>query len=384
MIGKDRALPTTTPIRGPTTGAKPVVAAIPEDVGPLDAAAREVAKVTTALEDPLVAEDWVARRELGERLALAQSTLENARSTAVEAAACRWVLLEEGGGCELPAGRGSAALSAAADLAYTSTLAGSQRDAQPLRPDVTGGQGAARVADGHDRGRIRARPGVVGIRSRGGHVQGVPGANRVCTPPDSRGNTGFRAPSDPQLQPAWDAFAAQLDRAKRRRVNLDDVIAALRSPPIGMKAGPVTVFVTAGLLARADDVALYEHGTFKPLLTADVSERMVRNPGHFDLKCFANTTGARRKVIEALATRLGVEPLRARRRVANVVAVVSHLVARVRRLDNFTRRTGSLAGTTAGVRDLLLEATEPDDLLFRDLPSILDCPEVAPDARTYP
>ncbi|MCY3952197.1 MAG: hypothetical protein OXG69_06585 [bacterium] len=383
VVGQDRALPTTTPIGGPTTGAKPVVAAIPDDVGPLDAAAREVAKVTTALEDPSVAEDWVARRELGERLALAQATLESARSTALGAAACRWVLLEEGDGCELPAGRGSAALSAAADLAYTST--------PPIRNEMLNrsaltSQGAkarrelltAMIEHGSERD--------LGLSGFGPEVAMYRAflARTGLHAPDSRGDMGFRAPSDPQLRPAWDVFAAQLDRAKRRRVNLDDVISALRSPPIGMKAGPVAVFVTAGLLARADDVALYEHGTFKPLLTADVSERMVRNPGHFDLKCFANTTGARRKVIETLATRLGVEPLRARRRVANVVAVVSHLVARVRHLDNYTRRTGSLAGSTAGVRDLLLEATEPDDLLFGALPSVLDCPEVAPDARTYP
>jgi len=383
VVGKDRGLPTTTPSGSPTSGAKPVVAAIPDDVGPLDAAAREVANVTAALEDPSVAEDWVARRELGERLALAQSTLESVRSTALGATACRWVLLDEGGDSELPAGRGSAALSAAADLAYTST--------PPVRNEMLNrsaltSQGAkarrelltAMIEHGSDRdlGLSGFGPEVAMYRAflarTGLHV------------PDSRGDMGFCAPSDPQLRPAWDAFAAQLDRAKRRRVNLDDVVAALRSPPIGMKAGPVAVFVTAGLLARADDVALYEHGTFKPLLTAEVSERMVRNPGHFDLKCFANTTGARRQVIERLATRLGVKPLRARRRVANVVAVVSHLVARVRRLDNFTRRTGSLAGTTAAVRDALLEATEPDDLLFHSLPSILDCPEVAPDARTYP
>ena len=383
VVGKGRALPMTAQIGAPATGAKPVVAAIPEDVGPLDAAAREVAKVTRALEDPSVAEDWVARRELGERLALAQSTLENARSAAVEAAACRWVLLDAHGGCELPAGRGSAALSAAADLAYTST--------PPVRNEMLNrsaltSQGAkarrelltAMIEHGSERD--------LGLSGFGPEVAMYRAflARTGLHAPEGRGGTGFRAPSDPRMQPAWDVFAAQLDRAKRRRVNLDDVIAALRSPPIGMKAGPVAVFVTAGLLARADDVALYEHGTFKPLLTAEVSERMVRNPGHFDLKCFANTVGARRKVIETLATRLGVEPLRARRRVANVVAVVSHLVARVRRLDNYTRRTGSLAGTTAGVRDLLLEATEPDDLLFRALPSILDCPEVAPDARTYP
>ncbi len=383
VVGKGRGLPTTTPMGGPATGAKPVVAAIPDDLGPLDAAAREVANLITALEDPSVAEDWVARRELGERLALAQATLESARSIALGAAACRWVLLNEGGGCELPAGRGSAALSAAADLAYTATPP--VRNEMLNRSALTSQGAKARrelLAAMIERGSERD----LGLSGFGPEVAMYRAflARTGLHAPEGRGDLGFCAPSDPRLRPAWDVFAAQLDRAKRRRVNVDDVVAALRSPPIGMKAGPVAVFVTAGLLARAEDVALYEHGTFKPLLTAEVSERMVRNPGHFDLKCFANTTGARRRAVETLAARLGVKPLRARRRVANVVAVVSHLVARVRRLDNYTRRTAGLSEAAAAVRDALLGATEPDALLFDTLPSILGFPGVAPDARTYP
>ena len=292
------------------------------------------------------------------------------------------MLLAAGDGCELAAGRGSAALSAAADLAYPST--------PPVRNEML--NRSALTSQG---AKARRELLTAMIEAGGERDLGLSGfgpevamyraflARTGLHAPAGRGQMGFGAPSEERLRPAWDTFSAQLDRAKQRRVNLADVVAALASPPIGMKAGPVAVLVTAGLLARADDVALYEHGTFKPLLTAELSERMVRNPGHFDLKCFANTTGARRRVIEALAARLGVKPLRARRRVANVVAVVSHLVARVRRLDNYTRRTGGLPATAAGVRDLLGEATEPDDLLFRALPSLLGLPEVDADARTY-
>jgi len=200
---------------------------------------------------------------------------------------------------------------------------------------------------------------------------------------DSDAEFRFDAPNDIQLQPAWEALTAQFDRSKRRRVNLNDVFAALRSPPIGMKSGAVPVFVTAGLLAHTDDVALYEHGTFRPVLTPELSERMVRNPAHFDIKAFANTTGARREVVEKLTDRLGVRKLRDRPRVANVVAVVAHLVSRARRLDNYTRRTASLAPTTCGVRDALLSATEPDELLFSTLPSVLGFDEIAPGAKTY-
>ena len=122
---------------------------------------------------------------------------------------------------------------------------------------------------------------------------------------DTRNNTmTFRSPSDTSLKQAWELLEDQFKKAKSGRVNLKDIYAVLLCPPIGMKAAVIPVFITAGLLAFIDEIALYEHGTFKPQLTSEISERMTRNPQHFDVKHFANTTGARRQFIDALATRL--------------------------------------------------------------------------------
>ena len=367
---------------GVADGFQPVVAAIPADVNLLDSAAREVAAVALALEDPSVAGDWVARRELGERLAQARASLESARTATFATSSCRWILLDDDSGQELPGGRGTAALSAAADLAYCST--------PPIRNEMLNrthltSQGA----------KARRELLLAMIEHESESDLGLTGfgpdvamyraflARTGLHAPDPGGNFGFGEPTEALLRPAWEALEAQFDRSERRRVNLNDVFAALGSPPIGMKSGAIPVLVTAGLLAHTDDVALYEHGTFRPMLTPEVSERMVRNPGHFDIKAFANTTGARRVVVEAMAEQLGVRTLRGRPRVANVVAVVGHLVSPARRLDNYTRRTARIPETVRRVREALLSATEPDDLLFATLPSVLGFEEVRPNAEAY-
>ena len=74
VVDSDGRTPTIT---RPWAAAKPIVAAVPDDVSALDAAAREIAAVRAALDDPSVAEDWVARRELGERLAQTQRRLRS-------------------------------------------------------------------------------------------------------------------------------------------------------------------------------------------------------------------------------------------------------------------------------------------------------------------
>ena len=194
----------------------------------------------------------------------------------------------------------------------------------------------------------------------------------------------FREPKNKSLKRAWNVVRCAFQLAKSNRLNFRDLYAELLSPPIGMKAGVVPVFVTAALLVYRDEIAIYEHGTFKPVLSADLSERMVRNPGHFEIKHFANTTGARERVVTALAERLGVDSGSHQHRVPNVVAVVGRLVSVARRLDRFTRRTRDLGKAALAMRQTLVAAVEPDDLLFESLPTALGFPTVQIGTQDYP
>ncbi len=381
VVGADGACPTRSQAGGPV---KPTVAAIPATVEELDTAARSVAAIHAVLDQPDVADDWVALRELGEQLALAEAMLRAALVSTFASQNCDWYLIDADGATPLPTGRGSTAISAAADICYPNTpVIGNE---MINRTDVTS-QGAKarrlvlegmieRVGD-DDLGFEGYGPEVAMYRS----VLGRSGMHRD----DDRNDTKiFAAPTAASLQPAWTALQAEFRRARKRRINLNDVYAVLMSPPIGMKAAVLPVFVTAGLLASADEVAIYEHGTFRPMLSADVSERMVRNPGHFDIKHFANASGARREVIDELADALAIAKRFRKHRVSNVLAIVGHLVGTVGRLDNFTLGTQTLSDKTIAARDALKVAVEPDELLFRRLPEALGFPEIKASAKTYP
>lgn len=365
---------------------KPTVVAIPLDLSEVDAAAREAACIADVLRDPAVKEDWVARRELGERLAQARFVLDKALAAAFSSRACRWIFLSrvEGQDRELSGGRGSSAVSEAADLAYSETPR--VRNEMLNRTELTSQGAKARSlllgamidhgteqdlslkGHGPEVAMYRALLQSTGIHRRSNH----------------RAEMVFAEPEEASLTPAWRMLQEEFKRAKTRRINLNDVWAALISPPYGMKPGVIPVFVTAALIAYADEVAIYEHGTFTPLLSAEVSERMVRNPNHFDVRHFANTDGARRLVVDALAERLQLRPGFRRHRVANVLTVVAHLVGRASKLDNFTMRTQHLTPEALGVRNVLAAAVEPDELLFSTLPAALGFEPVLIDTDDYP
>ncbi|MYG81082.1 MAG: hypothetical protein F4187_04630 [Gemmatimonadetes bacterium] len=329
----------------PSTVAKPVVAAVPEDLGALDEAARELAAVKSVLEDPAVEKDWVARQEVSERLVQARTHLDRAIVAAFGTDRCRWTLL---------------AVTSQGAKARRILLEGmiERGDTEQLGLEGYGPEVAMYRA-------FLVRTGLHGLEPRGSRWT-------------------FRPPTAERLQEAWKLVEGEFDRATQRRVNLRDIYASLLSPPVGMKSAVIPVFVTAALLVRSEDIAVYEHGTFIPVLTPELSERMVRNPGHFEVKHFANTTGARLQVVEAIAERLGVRPGLDRVRVANVLGVVGQLVARVQRLDAFTRRTESLRDATVRAREALFTAVEPDELLFKSLPKALRVPEVLASATEYP
>ena len=365
--------------------AKPIVAAIPRDVTGLDDAARDVLAVRMSIDEPLAAEDWVARREIAERLAQAQANLEAQAHKAFRPDACRWILLESSGVRELPVGRGSHALSHAADIAFEFTPMIGNEVLNRTRLTSQGAKARRLLINamlerednpnlglegyGPEVAMYRAFLQRTGIHRLRGKGNGLP----------------FGPPSATHsLARAWEVIEDQFERAKSCRVNLKDVYAALLSSPIGMKEGVIPVFVTAALLASRDEIAIYEHGTFRPLLAQEVSERMVRNPYHFDIKHFANTAGARRSVINALARRLTVRPLFRRYRVANVLGIAGHLVSQVRLLDNFSLRTRSMSPDALAVRAAIVGAVEPDELLFDHLPECFKLPAVPADATRYP
>ena len=367
----------------PGPGAKPVIAARPKSVEELDRAAREVAAVAAVLEDPAVAGDPVARGELGERLAQARAEFDRVFSVTFRTDACRWTMLEASGERELSSDRGSGPLSEAADRAYKATPM--VRNEMLNRTELTSQGAKARrmlLEAMIERG---AEPDL-GFEGYGPEVamyRAFLEATGLHHPVPGSETRVFREPHNKSLKRAWKLIRREFNRARSGRLNLRDLYGALLSPPIGMKAGVIPVFLTAALLAYRDEIAIYEHGTFKPVLSADLSERMVRNPGHFEIKHFANTSGARGEVVAALAKHLEVGGGSRRYRVANVVAVVGHLVSMARRMDRFTLRTRDMSEVAVAARNALVSSVEPDVLLFEALPMALGFPSVPAGAQSY-
>jgi len=144
-------------------------------------------------------------------------------------------------------------------------------------------------------------------------------------------------------------------------------------PPFGLTDGLIPVLLCAVLLHHSDEVLVYEENRFVTQLDAATFERMMKRPEDYALQG-CKVVGERQAVVERFARGIltsGEEP--------TLVNVVRALFRNFARLPEYTLKTRRLPADARALRDVFKEARGPEQLLFVDLPTLLDCRPFAAD-----
>lgn len=374
-----------SPADGRSSEVRPAVIAIhaPQLTSlrePVIEAAATRAALTTA---PNI--DWVARRELEERagqaLAAVQATTESLLRFPGDA-----FLLGPGAPVALPrAGTVSELASTVCDRTYGEAPV--VRNEMLSRATLTSQAARARIdlLTAMVSAPHAPRLGIDGFGPERAMYEAILARSGIHQSAGDR--WAFGPPSADGYRSAWDRIDELVAGSLEGQVSVAEIEQALRRPPIGLNSPMVPILLTAYLLAEPDQVAVYQDGVFQPRLTPDLLERLTKAPERFRLRYVA-VEGPRLKVLRALATEFGVI-LRSssRQRTAPVLSVVAPLLEILRALPEYSQQTTELSPVAAAVREALLSAREPDQLVFADLPTALGLrPLYSPDdaaARTY-
>jgi len=190
------------------------------------------------------------------------------------------------------------------------------------------------------------------------------------------GSWQFTAPGPESCYHAtWRAVTGFLERAGDQSVALSDVIAMLRYPPFGMKEGPIPILLCLFLLVHSDEVALYQEGGFIPFLGPEEMELMTKRPEYFSIRRFQQQW-VRGQVFQLYTSLLQAQPKAdgGQLRNATLIGVVGPLVQFVKGLKPYALHTKSVSTHARNVRQALLLAKDPFDLLYVDLPRAVDMP----------
>ena len=168
----------------------------------------------------------------------------------------------------------------------------------------------------------------------------------------------------PKLDPLWREIERYLADTEVGCRPLVELYERLRRPPFGLKDGPLPVVVLAAMLALDDEVAIYEHGSFVPAWTPSHAERLLRRPHAFAVRR-CRLGNLRRDLFDRLAATLAFRSGGSK----SLLDVVRGLVRFVAALPPHARLTQTVSAPARSVRDALIRAREPAQLLFNDLPT---------------
>jgi len=181
----------------------------------------------------------------------------------------------------------------------------------------------------------------------------------------------------------WKAIEDFCREAKSEPRNITYLYDLLEAPPYGVKKGVIPVLLLAVLLYHNEYVSVYIDGSFIPVLGSEHFELLIKKPERFSVKYF-EVSGLRAEIFHELGKILSSERSKndANLRNATILSIIKPLVGFAKRLPQFTITTENRVTDEAkAVRKALLEAKEPDELLFSALPKACGLPIITGDAN---
>lgn len=167
-----------------------------------------------------------------------------------------------------------------------------------------------------------------------------------------------------RLRPALVEIERILDASDGAKVNVQHIFDALAKRPFGVRAGVAPLLLAVIMKLRLHELAVYENGTFRSSFGGADFVRLIKGAETFDLQQ-CRVEGVRAEVFARLASAFA-DPQSARD--PQILDVVQPLARFAAKLQEYTRKAGNLQPRSVRVRDVLLSATEPATMLFRDLP----------------
>ena len=180
-----------------------------------------------------------------------------------------------------------------------------------------------------------------------------------------------REEEDPcNLAPAWEAATRLLESNRDRAVSVSEIYDIWRAPPFGIKDGLLPVLAAAFIFSMRRDVAFYRQSVFQARVTDLDMDYLAKEPSDLQLR-WMDLSEVSRQLLSDMAgivraldsdnTLLNLEP----------IDVARGLVSLYDRLPPWVGRTQHLSSNARRVRQLFKQASDPNSLIFDDIPRLL-------------
>ena len=172
------------------------------------------------------------------------------------------------------------------------------------------------------------------------------------------------------LWPAWDAAMDLLEDNAHRAVSVAEIYGIWRNPPFGIKEGLLPVLVVAFILSIRSNAVFYRQGVFQSRMTDLDTDYLAKDPASVQLRWMDLSDTSRRllsgmadivRSMDTAQTLAELEP----------IDVARGLVSLYDRLPPWVDRTQRLSANARRLRQLFKQASDPNRLIFDEIPSVL-------------
>jgi hypothetical protein len=174
---------------------------------------------------------------------------------------------------------------------------------------------------------------------------------------------------DQRFASLWDKIEQCIVKSREDGISVANILDELRKPPFGMRQGVAPIYLCLYLLAKADDIAIFQENSYVPYLTKGTIALLVKRPDLFTLKRFV-TSGIEQRVFNIYRKLIKKVNLQGnvKLRNATMLGVVGPLIKYMEALTLYSRNTREISLEAQRVRSAVINSTEPMQLLFEDIP----------------
>lgn len=173
---------------------------------------------------------------------------------------------------------------------------------------------------------------------------------------------------DPKINGLWKKIDSLIDSSEKG-INVIEILQELQKPPFGLRMGPAPIFLCLYIIAKADDIAVFQEGNYKPYLSASAMSLMLKRPDLFELRRFIKN-GINLKVFHVYHKLLKASAFSDKEglRNASMLGVIGPLVKLIEQLPPYAKKTRNISSEAIKLRLTLQNSTDPIKLLFEEIP----------------
>lgn len=173
------------------------------------------------------------------------------------------------------------------------------------------------------------------------------------------------------LLPTWKKLEELVFANGLTQYSTQELYDKLRAEPYGLSYGVAPIVLCVFLQVHRDSTTLYQQGALLPEPSLANWELLLARPDMFSVGGF-HARGAREKILERFAAGYKTQP--------HLMPIVRKLVSGIRALPDTTAVTKKLSPNAIATREIIMNATSPEQLLFAQLPQALGLPVLMEEA----